>query len=114
MTIIDAAYNSYFQHVDLSSLMSTEKSLMMFRSSDDLKFICVDNSIPKYKKINYFDFADGEYKVKEEIIKNNITKALSFKYPFKVRVIPDRLQVLDMWYEQGLFTFNVNQGNLMY
>ncbi len=26
-------------------------------------------------------------------------------------VYDDRLQVLDMWYDEGVFTFNVNQGN---
>lgn len=27
-------------------------------------------------------------------------------------VYDDRLQVLDMWYKEGIFTFNVNQGNI--
>jgi predicted kinase len=29
-------------------------------------------------------------------------------------VYDDRLQVLDMWYKQGIFTFNVNQGQLAF
>lgn len=44
--------------------------------------------------------------VKKEIYENHIKD----KYNV-LAVYDDRLQVLDMWYENGLFTFNVNQGN---
>ena len=47
--------------------------------------------------------------IKREIYNNHIKD----KYNV-ICIYDDRLQVLDMWYELGLFTFNVNQGNLMY
>jgi predicted kinase len=47
--------------------------------------------------------------IKREIYDNHI------KDKYNVMCIyDDRLQVLDMWYEQGLFTFNVNQGNFKF
>lgn len=45
--------------------------------------------------------------VKREIYKNDIEG----KYNVFC-VYDDRLQVLDMWYSEGVFTFNVNQGNI--
>ncbi len=54
---------------------------------------------------------DGDYRkdtiIKREIYKNNIEG----KYNV-LCVYDDRLQVLDMWYSEGVFTFNVNQGNI--
>lgn len=47
--------------------------------------------------------------IKREIFENQINGNYNV-----MCIYDDRLQVLDMWYEQGLFTFNVNQGNLMY
>lgn len=44
--------------------------------------------------------------IKREIYRNEIVG----KYNV-LAVYDDRLQVLDMWYEEGIFTFNVNQGN---
>lgn len=45
--------------------------------------------------------------VKKELYDNNI------KGKYNVLcVYDDRLQVLDMWNKEGLFTFNVNQGNI--
>lgn len=44
--------------------------------------------------------------IKREIYNNFIVD----KYNV-ICVYDDRLQVLDMWYEEGVFTFNVNQGN---
>ena len=53
---------------------------------------------------------EGDYRkdtiVKREIYNNEIRD----KYNV-LAVYDDRLQVLDMWYEEGIFTFNVNQGN---
>ena len=47
--------------------------------------------------------------IKREIYNNHIRDVYNV-----MAIYDDRLQVLDMWYEEGLFTFNVNQGNLMY
>lgn len=47
--------------------------------------------------------------VKQEIYENH----LKDKYNV-LCVYDDRLQVLDMWYKQGIFTFNVNQGQLAF
>jgi hypothetical protein len=44
--------------------------------------------------------------IKKEIYQNEVVG----KYNL-LCVYDDRLQVLDMWYDQGVFTFNVNQGN---
>jgi len=44
--------------------------------------------------------------IKREIYDNQINGLYNV-----MCIYDDRLQVLDMWYEQGLFTFNVNQGN---
>lgn len=44
--------------------------------------------------------------VKKEIYNNEILN----KYNL-LCVYDDRLQIIDMWYEQNIFTFNVNQGN---
>lgn len=45
--------------------------------------------------------------VKKEIYDNHIKD----KYNI-IAVYDDRLQVLDMWHKEGLYTFNVNQGNI--
>ena len=47
--------------------------------------------------------------IKKEIYENEIEG----KYNL-LAVYDDRLQVLDMWYKQGIFTFNVNQGNISF
>jgi len=48
---------------------------------------------------------------KDAIIKKEIYDT-HIKNKFNVlAVFDDRLQVLDMWYKEGIFTFNVNQGN---
>ena len=47
--------------------------------------------------------------IKKEIYQNEIVG----KYNL-LCVYDDRLQVLDMWYEQDIFTFNVNQGNFKF
>ena len=47
--------------------------------------------------------------IKREIFKNEIEG----KYNV-LAVYDDRLQVLDMWYEEGIFTFNVNQGQIQF
>ena len=44
--------------------------------------------------------------VKKEIYDNHIKG----KYNV-IAVYDDRLQVLNMWYDEDIFTFNVNQGN---
>lgn len=45
--------------------------------------------------------------IKKEIYQNNI------KHKYNVLcVYDDRLQVLDMWNKENIFTFNVNQGNI--
>ncbi len=54
---------------------------------------------------------DGDYR-KDTIIKREIYKnSIEGKYNV-LCVYDDRLQVLDMWYSEGVFTFNVNQGNI--
>ena len=45
--------------------------------------------------------------VKKELYENNIKGKYNVKY-----VIDDRLRVLRMWHDIGLFTFNVNQTNV--
>ncbi len=45
--------------------------------------------------------------IKEEIYRNNIEPFFNVLF-----VIDDRLQVLEMWNKIGLFTINVNQGNI--
>ena len=47
--------------------------------------------------------------VKKEMYENHIKG----KYNV-LAVYDDRLQVLDMWYKEGIFTFNVNQGQIPY
>lgn len=47
--------------------------------------------------------------VKREIYQNEIEGKFNV-----LAVYDDRLQVLDMWYEQGIFTFNVNQGQFSF
>lgn len=47
--------------------------------------------------------------VKEEIYYNFIQN----KYNVHA-VYDDRLQVLKMWYNKGIFTFNINQGNIIF
>ena len=44
--------------------------------------------------------------IKREIYQNKIEGIYNV-----LAVYDDRLQVLDMWYDQNIFTFNVNQGN---
>jgi hypothetical protein len=45
--------------------------------------------------------------VKKEIYDNQIKGKFNIMAAYD-----DRLQVLDMWYKEGIFTFNVNQGNI--
>jgi predicted kinase len=45
--------------------------------------------------------------IKKEIYDNHIKE----KYNV-IAVYDDRLNVIDMWYKEGIFTFNVNQGNI--
>jgi predicted kinase len=45
--------------------------------------------------------------IKREIYHNEIKPRYNV-----LAVYDDRHQVLDMWYEEGVFTFNVNQGNI--
>ena len=48
---------------------------------------------------------------KDNIIKKEIYESqIKGKYNV-VAVYDDRLQVLNMWFKEGIFTFNVNQGN---
>jgi predicted kinase len=76
------------------------------------------------KTMDWLDFHDipyhflfmrneGDYRkdsiIKKEIYENNI------KGIYNVHcVYDDRLQVIDMWYNLGLFCFNVNQGNKIF
>jgi predicted kinase len=54
---------------------------------------------------------EGDYR-KDTIIKREIYQnQIQGKYNV-LSVYDDRLQVLDMWYEEGIFTFNVNQGQI--
>lgn len=49
---------------------------------------------------------------KDTVIKREIyLREIEGKYNV-LAVYDDRLQVLDMWNEEGIFTFNVNQGNI--
>lgn len=51
---------------------------------------------------------------KDTIIKRNIYEnKIKGKYNL-LCVYDDRLQVLDMWFDEGIFTFNVNQGNIQF
>jgi len=48
---------------------------------------------------------------KDTVVKKEIYNTyIKGKYNV-ICVYDDRLQVIDMWYDQGIFTFNVNQGN---
>lgn len=47
--------------------------------------------------------------VKEEIYDNHIKGKFNI-----LAAYDDRLQVLNMWYKKGVFTFNVNQGQILY
>jgi predicted kinase len=63
--------------------------------------------------INYDEFLmrpEGDSR-KDTLIKREIYQSkIEGKYNL-LAVYDDRLQVLDMWYGEGIFTFNVNQGN---
>lgn len=47
--------------------------------------------------------------VKRELYNDNIKGVYNL-----LAVYDDRLQVLDMWFDEGIFTFNVNQGNIIF
>lgn len=58
-------------------------------------------------------------RAKDDIRKDNIIKKELYEENIKdkfnvLAIYDDRLQVLDMWYKEGLFTFNVNQGQKLY
>lgn len=54
---------------------------------------------------------ENDYR-KDTLIKREIyQRDIEGKYNV-LAVYDDRLQVLEMWYKEGIFTFNVNQGNL--
>lgn len=70
----------------------------------------------KFYGINYDEiiFRSHEDFRKDTVIKREIyDNHIKDKYNVMC-IYDDRLQVLDMWYEEGLFTFNVNQGNFKY
>lgn len=56
---------------------------------------------------------EGDYRkdsiIKREIYENNIKNLYNVHC-----VYDDRLQVINMWYDLGLFCFNVNQGNKIF
>lgn len=59
----------------------------------------------------FFMRPEGDYR-KDTVIKREIYRnEIEGKYNV-LAVYDDRLQVLDMWYDEGIFTFNVNQGNI--
>lgn len=56
---------------------------------------------------------ENDYR-KDKIVKKEIYgNEIKGKYNV-LAVYDDRLQVLDMWYDEGIYTFNVNQGNIPY
>lgn len=56
---------------------------------------------------------EGDYR-KDSIIKKEIYDN-EIKDKFNVLCCyDDRLQILEMWYKEGLFTFNINQGNIIF
>jgi predicted kinase len=65
---------------------------------------------------NGFNWDDFYMRPKDDFRKDNIIKKEIYDNNIKgkynvLAVYDDRLQVLDMWYKEGIFTFNVNQGN---
>lgn len=51
---------------------------------------------------------------KDSIVKRRIFHELIEPHYNVIAVYDDRLQVVDMWYEEQLFVFNVNQGNRIF
>lgn len=66
--------------------------------------------------IKYDEFymrQENDYR-KDSIVKKEIYDThIKGKYNV-IAVYDDRLQVIDMWYEEGIFTFNVNQGQISF
>ena len=61
---------------------------------------------PKY----FFMRKENDFR-KDSIVKKEIyDEHIKGKFNI-IAAYDDRLQVLDMWYKEGIFTFNVNQGN---
>jgi predicted kinase len=68
----------------------------------------------KENNIHFDEFhirTEGDMR-KDSIIKKEIFNNLIEPNYNVICVFDDRLQVLDMWFEEGIFTFNVNQGNI--
>lgn len=72
----------------------------------------------------WLDFYEIPYdyifmRAKDDMRKDNIVKKELYENHIKdkfnlLAVYDDRLQVLNMWYNVGIFTFNVNQGNILF
>jgi predicted kinase len=61
--------------------------------------------------IYFFMRKENDFR-KDSIIKKEIyDEHIKGKFNI-IAAYDDRLQVLDMWYKEGIFTFNVNQGNI--
>ena len=86
--------------------MSGRDEMCKDMTEEWLKFYCVEYDMifmrPK-------DDVRRDSIVKKELYEKNIKG----KYNL-LAVFDDRLQVLNAWFELGVFTFSVNQGNKIY
>jgi len=107
---LDVPNNIVLEHIEFHKQLDRKIILLSGRDSASRK---LTEEWLDFYKIPYdklYMRPENDYRrdtvVKKELYDNHI------KGKYNVLVVyDDRLQVLDMWYKEGLFTFNVNQGN---
>ena len=104
-------YNSIVgEHIDFHRSNGRKIILLTGRdiSSEEKTIKWLENNNIYYDMLYFRNSGDQrkDFVIKKEIYDNYI------KNNYNVHcVYDDRLQVIDMWYSEGIFCFNVNQGN---
>jgi predicted kinase len=107
--------NDHYVHVVIEQIefhKNKGRTIILVSGRED---ICKDKTEEWLNKGNiYYDHLfmrpggnyDKDSKIKQNIFNNFIKPNYNV-----IAIYDDRLQVIDMWNKQGLFVFNVNQGN---
>lgn len=112
--------------VDRDNLNQIVSEQIAFHKSLGRKIIIVSGRDESCRKIteDWFKFYDVEFDLffmrpKDNYEKDTVIKKRIYENDIKpfynvLAVYDDRRQVLDMWFKEGIFTFNVNQGEKIF
>ena len=115
-----------FSRVDVDDLNEIVGEQVKFHKSLGRKIIIMSGRDESCKEMSeeWLKFYGVEYDMifmrpKDDVRRDSIVKKELYENNIKgkynlLAVIDDRLQVLDMWYKESIFTFSVNQGNKIF